>query len=125
MSNVETILESIEKLTLLEAAELVKAMEEKFGVSAAAPVAVAAAPAAAAAPAEDEASEVNVILASVPADKKIAVLKEVRAITGLGLKEAKDLVDGAPKAVKEGVKKEEAEAIKKQLEAAGATVEIK
>ncbi len=100
-------------------------MEEKFGVSAAAPVAVAAAPAAAAAPAEDADAEVNVILASVPADKKIAVLKEVRGITGLGLKEAKDLVDGAPKAVKEGVKKEEAEAIKKQLEAAGATVEIK
>lgn len=125
MSNVESILESIEKLTLLEAAELVKAMEEKFGVSAAAPVAVAAAPAAAAAPAEDADAEVNVILASVPADKKIAVLKEVRGITGLGLKEAKDLVDGAPKAVKEGVKKEEAEAIKKQLEAAGATVEIK
>ena len=110
---------------MLEAAELVKAMEEKFGVSAAAPVAVAAAPAAAAAPAEEAASEVNVILASVPADKKIAVLKEVRAITGLGLKEAKDLVDGAPKAVKEQVKKEDAEAIKKQLEAAGATVEIK
>ena len=123
--SVESILESIEKLTLLEASELVKAMEEKFGVSAAAPVAVAAAPAAAAAPAEDEASEVNVILASVPADKKIAVLKEVRAITGLGLKEAKDLVDGAPKAIKEGAKKEDAEAIKKQLEAAGATVEIK
>ena len=123
--SVESILESIEKLTLLEAAELVKAMEEKFGVSAAAPVAVAAAPAAAAAPAEEAASEVNVILASVPADKKIAVLKEVRAITGLGLKEAKDLVDGAPKAVKEGVKKEDADAIKKQLEAAGATVEIK
>ncbi|CCZ50057.1 TPA: 50S ribosomal protein L7/L12 [Candidatus Gastranaerophilales bacterium HUM_3] len=123
--SIEAILESIEKLTLLEAAELVKAMEEKFGVSAAAPVAVAAAPAAAAAPAEDADAEVNVILASVPADKKIAVLKEVRGITGLGLKEAKDLVDGAPKAVKEGVKKEEAEAIKKQLEAAGATVEIK
>ena len=125
MSNVETILESIEKLTLLEAAELVKAMEEKFGVSAAAPVAVAAAPAAAgAAPAEEGASEVNVILASAGANK-IAVLKEVRAITGLGLKEAKDLVDGAPKPVKEGVKKEDAENIKKQLEAAGATVEIK
>ena len=123
--SIEAILESIEKLTLLEAAELVKAMEEKFGVSPAAPVAVAAAPAAAAAPAEDEASEVNVILASVPADKKIAVLKEARAITGLGLKEAKDLVDGAPKAIKEGAKKEDAEAIKKQLEAAGATVEIK
>ena len=123
--SIEAILESIEKLTLLEAAELVKAMEEKFGVSAAAPVAVAAAPAAAAAPADDADAEVNVILASVPADKKIAVLKEVRGITGLGLEEAKDLVDGAPKAVKEGVKKEEAEAIKKQLEAAGATVEIK
>ena len=124
MSNVETILESIEKLTLLEAAELVKAMEEKFGVSAAAPVAVAAAPVAAAAPAEEEASEVNVILASAGANK-IPVLKLVREITGLGLKEAKDLVDGAPKAVKEGVKKEDAEAIKKQLEEAGATVEIK
>ena len=124
MSNVESILESIEKLTLLEAAELVKAMEEKFGVSAAAPVAVAAAPAAAGEAAAEEASEVNVILASAGANK-IAVLKEVRAITGLGLKEAKDLVDGAPKAVKEGVKKEDAEAIKKQLEAAGATVEIK
>ena len=121
--SVEAILESIEKLTLLEAAELVKAMEEKFGVSAAAPVAVAAAPAAAAEVVE-EASEVTVVLASAGANK-IAVLKEVRAITGLGLKEAKDLVDGAPKAVKEGVKKEEAEAIKKQLEEAGATVEIK
>ena len=125
MSNVESILESIEKLTLLEAAELVKAMEEKFGVSAAAPVAVAAAPAAGAADAGEAAdAEVTVVLASAGANK-IAVLKEVRAITGLGLKEAKDLVDGAPKAVKEGVKKEEAEAIKKQLEAAGATVEIK
>ena len=127
MSNVESILESIEKLTLLEAAELVKAMEEKFGVSAAAPVAVAAAaPAAAgeAAGGADEASEVTVVLASAGANK-IAVLKEVRAITGLGLKEAKDLVDGAPKPLKEGVKKEEAEAMKKQLEAAGATVELK
>ena len=124
MSNVETILESIEKLTLLEAAELVKAMEEKFGVSAAAPVAVAAVAAAPAEAAAEEASEVNVILASAGANK-IAVLKEVRAITGLGLKEAKDLVDGAPKAIKEGVKKEDAEAIKKQLEEAGATVEIK
>jgi len=123
--SVESILESIEKLTLLEAAELVKAMEEKFGVSAAAPVAVAAAPAAAAAPAEDADAEVSVVLASVPADKKIAVLKEVRAITGLGLKEAKDLVDGAPKAIKEGVKKEEAKEIKEKLEAAGATVEVK
>ena len=123
--SVESILESIEKLTLLEAAKLGKAMEEKFGVSAAAPVAVAAAaPAAAAEGGADEASEVNVILASAGANK-IAVLKEVRAITGLGLKEAKDLVDAAPKAIKEGVKKEDAEAIKKQLEAAGATVEIK
>ena len=123
--SVESILESIEKLTLLEAADLVKAMEEKFGVSAAAPVAVAAvaAPAAGAA-AEEEVSEVSVILASAGANK-IAVLKEVRAITGLGLKEAKDLVDGAPKPVKENIKKEEAEALKKQLEAAGATVEIK
>ena len=121
--SVQTILEEIEKLTLIEAAELVKAMEEKFGVSAAAPVAVAAV---AAAPAEaaEEASEVNVILASAGANK-IAVLKEVRAITGLGLKEAKDLVDAAPKAIKEGVKKEDAEAIKKQLEAVGASVEIK
>ena len=122
--SVESILESIEKLTLLEAAELVKAMEEKFGVSAAAPVAVAAAPVAAAEAGAEEASEVNVILASAGANK-IAVLKEVRAITGLGLKEAKDLVDAAPKAIKEGVKKEDAEAIKKQLEEAGATVELK
>ena len=122
--SIESILESIEKLTLLEAAELVKAMEEKFGVSAAAPVAVAAAPAAAAEAGAEEASEVSVILAAAGANK-IAVLKEVRAITGLGLKEAKDLVDAAPKAIKEGIKKEDAEAIKKQLEAAGATIEIK
>ena len=122
--SVESILESIEKLTLLEAAELVKAMEEKFGVSAAAPVAVAAAPVAAAA-ADDADAEVSVVLASVPADKKIAVLKEVRTLTGLGLKEAKDLVEAAPKAVKENIKKDEAESIKKTLEAAGATVEIK
>ncbi|MBQ2984544.1 MAG: 50S ribosomal protein L7/L12 [Candidatus Gastranaerophilales bacterium] len=125
MSNVETILESIEKLTLLEAAELVKAMEEKFGVSAAAPVAVAAAaPAAAGEAAADAPSEVSVILASAGANK-IPVLKLVREITGLGLKEAKDLVDGAPKPVKEGVKVEEANQIKAQLEEAGATVEIK
>ena len=122
--SVESILESIEKLTLLEAAELVKDMEEKFGVSAAAPVAVAAAPAAAAA-ADDADAEVSVVLASVPADKKIAVLKEVRTLTGLGLKEAKDLVEAAPKAVKENIKKDEAESIKKTLEAAGAVVEIK
>lgn len=126
MANVTSILESIEKLTLLEASELVKAMEEKFGVSAAAPVAVAAVAAAPAAGegGEEASSEVTVTLASAGANK-IAVLKEVRAITGLGLKEAKDLVDAAPKAIKENVKKEEAEAIKKQLEEAGATVEIK
>ena len=122
--SVESILESIEKLTLLEAAELVKDMEEKFGVSAAAPVAVAAAPAAAA-PADDADAADSVVLASVPADKKIAVLKEVRTLTGLGLKEAKDLVEAAPKAVKENIKKDEAESIKKTLEAAGAVVEIK
>lgn len=126
MANVTSILESIEKLTLLEAAELVKAMEEKFGVSAAAPVAVAAVAAAPAGgeAAEEGSSEVTVVLASAGANK-IAVLKEVRAITGLGLKEAKDLVDAAPKPIKENVKKEDADAIKKQLEAAGATVEIK
>lgn len=123
MSNVTEILEKIEALTLIEAAELVKAMEEKFGVSAAAPVAVAAVAAPAAA-AEEEASEVNIILTSAGANK-IAVLKEVRAITGLGLKEAKDLVDSAPKAIKEGVKKEEAAEIKKKLEEAGATIELK
>ena len=126
MSNVETILESIEKLTLIEAAELVKAMEEKFGVSAAAPVAVAAAaPAAgaAAAPAEEKTS-FDVILASAGANK-IPVIKEVRAITGLGLVEAKTLVESAPKPLKEGVKKEEAEEMKAKLEAAGATVELK
>ena len=126
MSNVEAILESIEKLTLIEASELVKAMEEKFGVSAAAPVAVAAAPAAAAgdAAAADAPSEVTVVLASAGANK-IPVLKIVREITGLGLKEAKELVDGAPKPIKENVKKEEAEELKKKLEEAGATVEIK
>lgn len=124
MANVTTILESIEKLTLLEAAELVKAMEEKFGVSAAAPVAAVAVAAAPAAEATEEVNEVTVTLTSAGANK-IAVLKEVRAITGLGLKEAKDLVDAAPKAVKENIKKEEAEAIKKQLEEAGATVEVK
>lgn len=124
--SVETILSEIEKLTLLEASELVKAMEEKFGVSAAAPVAVAAAPAAAgAAPAADDAdAEVSLVLANAGANK-IAVLKEVRAITGLGLKEAKDLVDNAPKPIKEGLKKPEAEELKKKLEEAGATVEIK
>ena len=124
MANVTTILESIEKLTLLEAAELVKAMEEKFGVSAAAPVAAVAIAAAPAGEAVEEVDEVSVILASAGANK-IAVLKEVRTITGLGLKEAKDLVDAAPKAIKEGIKKADAAAIKKQLEDAGATIEIK
>ena len=123
--SVESILESIEKLTLLEASELVKAMEEKFGVSAAATVAVAAAAPAAAGAAKDAAdAEVTLVLASAGANK-IAVLKEVRAITGLGLKEAKELVDGAPKAIKENIKKDEAEELKKKLEEAGATVEIK
>jgi large subunit ribosomal protein L7/L12 len=125
MSVVEDILSKIESLTLLEAAELVKAMEEKFGVSAAAPVAMVAGPAGPAAPAEEaEEVEVSAILASCGANK-INVLKEVRAITGLGLKEAKDLVDNAPKPVKEGIKKEEALEIKAKLEAQGATVEIK
>ena len=122
--NKDQIIEAIESMTVLELSELVKALEEKFGVSAAAPVAVAAAPAAAA-PADDADAEVSVVLASVPADKKIAVLKEVRTLTGLGLKEAKDLVEAAPKAVKENIKKDEAESIKKTLEAAGAVVEIK
>ena len=124
--SVETILSEIEKLTLLEASELVKAMEEKFGVSAAAPVAVAAAaPAAGAAPAADDAdAEVTLTLASAGANK-IAVLKLVREITGLGLKEAKDLVDNAPKPIKEGLKKPEAEELKKKLEEAGASVEVK
>jgi len=123
MSVVAEILEKIETLTLLEAAELVKLMEDKFGVSAAAPVAAVAV---AAAPAEavEEVTEFNVILESAGANK-INVLKEVRAITGLGLKEAKDLVDAAPKPVKEGIKKEEAAEIKAKLEAAGATVTVK
>lgn len=121
---IDDILSKIEGLTLLEAAELVKKMEDKFGVSAAAPVAVAAAPTAAAPAEEAEEAEVSVILAGVGANK-INVLKEVRAITGLGLKEAKDLVDNAPKAVKEGIKKEEAQEIKAKLEAQGATIEIK
>lgn len=118
-----TFIESLKEMTILEIKELVDAMKEEFGID---PTAVAAAPAAGAAAegGAEEASEVNVVLASAGANK-IAVLKEVRAITGLGLKEAKDLVDAAPKAIKEGVKKEDAEAIKKQLEAAGATVELK
>jgi len=127
MSKVETILESIEKLTLIEASELVKAMEDKFGVSAAAPVAIAAVagPAAAAPAADADApTEVSAVLTSSGANK-IPVLKIVREVTGLGLKEAKDLVDAAPKPIKENIKREEAEAIKKQIEEAGGTVEIK
>jgi large subunit ribosomal protein L7/L12 len=120
------IFEEIKTLTFLQTENLVKAFEDEFGITAAAPVAVAAAPAGggAAAGGEEEATDVSVILADAGGNK-IAVLKEVRAITGLGLKEAKDLVDGAPKAIKEGVKKEEAADIKAKLEAAGAKVEIK
>lgn len=124
MSTVESLLEQIGNLTLVQAAELVKAMEQKFGISAAAPVAVAAAPAGAAAPAAEEPSEVNVIL-KAHGDKKIDVIKVVREITGLGLKEAKDLVEAGNKPVKEGISKDEANAIKAKLEAVGATVEIK
>jgi len=121
----EQILEAIENMTVLELSELVKAIEDRFGVSAAAPVAVAAVPgAAAAAPAEAEKTEFDVILTSA-GDKKIQVIKVVREITGLGLKEAKDLVDGAPKPIKEGVSKEEAEDIKAKIEEAGGTVELK
>ena len=119
------IFEEIKTLSFLQTANLVKAFEDEFGITAAAPVAVAAAPAGgAAAGGEEESTDVSVVLASA-GDNKIAVLKEVRAITGLGLKEAKDLVDGAPKEIKGGVKKEEAEEIKKKLVAAGATVEFK
>jgi large subunit ribosomal protein L7/L12 len=118
------IFEEIKTLTFLQTASLVKAFEDEFGISAAAPVAVAAMPAGGGAAAEEEVSEVSVILKDAGANK-INVLKEVRAITGLGLKEAKELVDGAPKAIKEGVKKEDAAKMKEQLEAAGATIEIK
>jgi large subunit ribosomal protein L7/L12 len=128
MADLNKIVDDLSSLTVLEAAQLSKLLEEKWGVSAAAPVAVAAAPgagggAAAAAPAEEK-TEFNVILAA-SGEKKINVIKEVRAITGLGLKEAKDLVEGAPKPVKEGVSKDEAAKLKKQLEDAGATVEVK
>jgi large subunit ribosomal protein L7/L12 len=128
MADLGKIVDDLSSLTVLEAAELAKLLEEKWGVSAAAPVAVAAAGgaaggAAAAAPAEEQ-TEFNVILTAA-GDKKINVIKEVRAITGLGLKEAKDLVEAAPKPVKEGVSKDEAGKIKKQLEEAGATVDIK
>ena len=122
----DEILEAIASMTVLEVSELVKAMEEKFGVSAAAPVAVAAGPVGAAAPAAaaEEQTEFNVILKAFDDSKKIAVIKEVRAVTGLGLKEAKDLVEGAPKPLKEGVSKEDAAKIKEQITAAGGTVEV-
>lgn len=125
MSNVtkEQVVEFLENLTLLQAAELVKELEDKFGVSAAAPVAVAAAPAAGGA-GEEEKDEFTVVLAD-HGDKKINVIKEIRGITGLGLKEAKDLVEGAPKEIKAGVPKEEAAKIKEALEKAGAKVELK
>jgi large subunit ribosomal protein L7/L12 len=124
-ANLENIVEELSSLTVLEAAELSKMLEEKWGVSAAAPVAVAAAAGGGeAAAAAEEKDSFDVILAGF-GDKKINVIKEVRGITGLGLKEAKDLVEGAPKPVKEGVNKDEAEEIKKKLEEAGATVEVK
>ena len=125
MADLAKIVDELSSLTVLEAAELAKMLEEKWGFSAAAAVAVAAGPGAgaAAAPVEEQ-TEFTVMLAAA-GDKKIEVIKEVRAITGLGLKEAKDLVEGAPKAVKEGVSKDEAEKLKKQLEAAGAKVELK
>ena len=126
MATKDEILESIANMTVMEIADLVKAMEEKFGVSAAAVAApVAGGAAAGAAPAEEEKTEFDVILAAVPADKKIPCIKVVREITGLGLKEAKELVEGAPKAIKEGASKEDADALKAKLEAAGAKVEIK
>ena len=124
MANLQQIADDLSKLTVMEAAELAKMLEEKWGVSAAAPVAVAAAGGGAAAPAAEEKTEFDVILADAGVNK-INVIKEVRAITGLGLKEAKDLVEAAPKAVKEGVNKAEAEDIKKKLEDAGAKVEFK
>ena len=124
MSKIEKLVEDLSSLTVLEAADLAKLLEEKWGVSAAAPVAAAAAPAAAAAAPAAEKTEFTVILAAA-GDKKINVIKEVRAITGLGLKEAKDLVEGAPKEVKADVPKDEAAKIKKQLEDAGAKVELK
>ena len=123
MADLEKIIEELSALTVIEAAELAKMLEEKWGVSAAAPVAVAAAGAAAGAAAEEK-TEFTVVLADAGANK-INVIKEVRAITGLGLKEAKDLVDGAPKTIKEGVAKAEAEEMKKKLEEAGAKVELK
>jgi large subunit ribosomal protein L7/L12 len=124
MADLQKIVTELSSLTVLEAAELAKLLEEKWGVSAAAAVAVAAGPAAAAAPAAEEKTEFTVVLAAV-GDKKIEVIKEVRVITGLGLKEAKDLVEGAPKPVKEGVNKDEAAKIKATLEKVGAKVELK
>ena len=124
MADLQKIVDDLSKLTVLEAADLAKLLEEKWGVSAAAAVAVAAGPAGAAAPAAEEKTEFNVILAAA-GDKKIEVIKEVRALTGLGLKEAKDLVEGAPKNVKENVAKADADAMKKKLEDAGAKVALK
>jgi large subunit ribosomal protein L7/L12 len=124
MSKLEKIAEDLSALTVLEAAELSKMLEEKWGVSAAAPVAVAAAPVGAAAAPVEEQTEFTVMLMAA-GDKKIEVIKEVRAITGLGLKEAKDLVEGAPKPVKEGVNKADAQKFKEQIEKAGAKVELK
>jgi large subunit ribosomal protein L7/L12 len=124
MADLHKIVDDLSGLTVLEAAELAKLLEEKWGVSAAAAVAVAAGPAAAAAPAAEEQTEFTVVLAAA-GEKKIEVIKEVRAITGLGLKEAKDLVEGAPKPVKESINKDEAAKIKAQLEKAGAKVELK
>jgi large subunit ribosomal protein L7/L12 len=123
MAELSKIVDELSKLTVLEASELAKMLEEKWGVTAAAAVAVAAAPGAAAAPVEEK-TEFTVMLTAA-GDKKIEVIKEVRALTGLGLKEAKDLVEAAPKAVKEGVNKEEADKVKAQLEKAGAKVELK
>ena len=124
MADLNKIVDELSTLTVMEAAELLKLLEEKWGVSAAAPVAVAAAGAAPAAEAAEEKDSFDVVLAA-SGDQKINVIKEVRAITGLGLKEAKDMVEGAPKTLKEGVKKEEAEEMKTKLEAAGAKVELK
>jgi len=125
MADLQKLVDELSKLTVLEAAELSKKLEEAWGVSAAAPVAAAAAPGAAAPAAAAEQTEFTVVLKEVNPERKINVIKEVRAITGLGLKEAKDLVEGAPKAVKEGVNKSDAEALKKKLEDAGAKVELK
>jgi large subunit ribosomal protein L7/L12 len=124
MANLQNIVDELSKLTVLEAADLAKMLEEKWGVSAAAAVAVASAPGAAAAAPAEEKTEFTVVL-SAAGEKKIEVIKEVRALTGLGLKEAKDLVEGAPKPVKEGVNKDEAEKIKTTLEKVGAKVELK